>query len=58
MKKTIITTPQISIVTRSRGTYDCYSLYINGKWENDYHTLGELQQAFLAIVTGVYVYAD
>ena len=58
MKKTITSTPQISVITRSRGNYDCYSLYINGKWENDYHSLDELQQAFLALVIGVFVYAN
>ncbi|MBO7734452.1 MAG: hypothetical protein J6S67_17940 [Methanobrevibacter sp.] len=58
MKKTIISTPIMSIVTHSRDNYNCYSLYLNGKWENDYHSLEELQRAFLEIVTGVYVYAD
>lgn len=58
MKKTIQSTPQMSVVTKTRGHYYCYSLYINGKWENDYHSLDELQQAFLALVVGVYVYAD
>lgn len=58
MNKTIKNTPQISVVTRSRGSYTCYSLYLNGKWENDYSTLDTLQRAFLEIVTGVYIYAD
>lgn len=58
MEKSIKHTPQISIVTRSRTNYSCYALYINGQWENDYHSLDELQRAFLEIVTGVYVYAD
>ena len=58
MKKTVKQTKQMSIVTRSRDNYTCYSLYLNGKWENDYHSLEELQRAFLEIVTGVYVYAD
>lgn len=58
MKKTISNSPQFSVVTRSRENYTCYSLYINGRWENDYHSLAELQRAFLEIVTGVYIYAD
>lgn len=58
MKKIIKTTPVMSIITHSRNNYTCYSLYLNGKWENDYHSLEELQRAFLEIVTGVYVYAD
>lgn len=58
MKKTVKQTKQMSVVTRSRDNYTCYSLYINGKWENDYHSLDGLQRAFLEIVTGVYIYAD
>lgn len=58
MKKTVKQTKQISVVTRSRGNYICYSLYIDGKWENDYYSLDGLQRAFLEIVTGVYIYAS
>lgn len=58
MKKTVKQTKQISVVTRSRDNYTCYSLYLNGKWENDYHSLDGLQCAFLELVTGVYIYAD